>query len=74
MFIKRAELNDIVIPDVNYMQSERGQMMLAAASDSSDRSKDKLDQKVINLFLWINKYLLILCIFIISFVSFLFLV
>lgn len=33
--------------NLNYMQSERGQGMLAAASDSSGRSKDKLDQKVI---------------------------
>jgi|APAra0007618328_1042625.scaffolds.fasta_scaffold02896_1 hypothetical protein len=46
-------LNETVIPDVDYMQSDRGHMH-AAASDSSDRSKDKLDQKVIDSSLWIN--------------------
>jgi transcription factor TGA len=39
-------LNETVIPDVDYMQSDRGHMH-AAASDSSDRSKDKLDQKTL---------------------------
>ena len=54
-------------PDVTYMQSERGQMMLAGASDSSDRSKDKLDQKVIYSSVPIDNYLLILLICIILF-------
>lgn len=43
--------------------------MLAAASDSSDRSKDKLDQKVIISSLSIIKYLFIMRICIICFVS-----
>ncbi|XP_009146631.1 transcription factor TGA6 isoform X6 [Brassica rapa] len=33
--------------DPRDLGSERGQMMLAGASDSSDRSKDKLDQKTL---------------------------
>ena len=40
----------MLIPDINYMQSDRGQTMLAVASDSSG-SKDKLDQKVIYIHL-----------------------
>ena len=58
--------------NLNYMQSERGQGMLAAASDSSGRSKDKLDQKVIT-FISTDQQVYVMFIFckcIICFVSF----
>lgn len=60
-----------LIPDVNYMQSERGQGMLAVASDSSGRSKDKLDQKVITFISADQQVYVLYCAYcLICFVSF----